>query len=139
MDAEERRFKALDFLLDYSKGTLWWVNDLLWEKSVPNFVRRRKGHPGLSICRTKATGLFTMIPMLLGTTKSYGKSFCVNGVSDPESGRGDKPTHFSLLRPYPLVFDEFGRVEGISRNDYKPRLTAEEGRRLDAYLKREGI
>lgn len=27
MDSSERRFTALDFLLDYSKGTLWWVLD----------------------------------------------------------------------------------------------------------------
>lgn len=133
MESEERRYEALAALLDYSKGTLWWVNDRLWSRAIQGFVPKRKGHPGLSLGRTKADGLYSVLPMAIGTTKNSGHCFKVYGLSDQDDHEG--PTCFHVLRPYPLVFDEFGRSDGIFQNAYKPRLNSDEYRRLDAFLK----
>ena len=139
MDVEERRFKALDFLLDYSKGTIWWVKDRLWEQVVPGFVRKREGHPGLSICRRRAEGLFSVIPLLLGTTRPPRECFVVEGVTESPAGEPPRRSCFSLLRPFPLRFGEFGDADGISMNAYKPRLTPGEESRLDGFLRKKGL
>ena len=132
MDSEERRFKALDFLLDYSKGTIWWVKDRLWNAAIPNFVVKRVHHPGLSLARDKAEGLYSMVPMAIGTTKNPGSGFPVDGLS--EEGTHEGPSYFSVLRPCPLRFNEFGSAEGIEQNAVKPRLTRDELSRLDRFL-----
>ena len=139
MDSEERRFKALDFLFDYSKGTLWWVHNRLWNEAITRFVWKRnsKSHPGLSISRRKVNGLYDVIPMLIGTTKAcYGmRNLEVWHIDNEDAKHYDKPTYFAPLRPCRLRFDEFGRADGISRNDPKPRLDAGEMQRLNNILK----
>ena len=121
MDSKERRFKALDCLLDYSRGTLWWVKDWLWKEADPNFVVKRRGHPGLSISNRKAEGLYDYIPMAIGTTKCLRYCVAVKNMTDPEEN-GDRVTHFSVLRPMRLRFDDFGSSEGVHMNEYKPRI-----------------
>ena len=129
---EDRKFKALEALLDYSRGTLWWVRDHLWSEAIPNFVQKRWGHPGLSLARKKVEGLYSMIPMAIGTSIRYGRALAVSGLS--EEGVHDAPTYFAVLRPHRLRFDNFGSADGIIRNQIKPRLTSDEFRRLDGFL-----
>ena len=141
MEADERRFVALDFLFDCSKGTLWWVNNRLWNEAVVGFVWKRnaKSHPGLSIARRKAKGLYDTIPMLIGTSrKPFGtKVLEVCHIDEEWAKHYDEPTYFAPLRPCRLRFNDFGRAEGIARNDPKPRLDHEEMRRLNNILKEE--
>ena len=136
MDTAKRRFEALDFLLDYSKGTLWWVNDLLWKEVNENFVVKRKGHPGLSLARRKAESLYDVVPMLIGTTKNGGRSVTVENITEPVKG-STRRTHFSVVRPYPLRFGEFGKKNGIYGNDYKPRISNSEMALLNLMLEME--
>lgn len=136
MESAERRFNALDFLLDYSKGTLWWVNDLLWKEADDNFVVKRKGHPGLSLARRKAESLYDVVPMLIGTTKNRGHSVAVENITEPVKG-STRRTHFSVVRPFPLRFGEFGKRSGIYRNDYKPRISDSEMELLNSMLEME--
>jgi hypothetical protein len=136
MESAERRFNALDFLLDYSKGTLWWVNDLLWKEADDNFVVKRKGHPGLSLARRKAESLYDVVPMLIGTTKNGGRSVTVENITEPVKG-STRRTHFSVVRPYPLRFGEFGKKSGIYGNDYKPRISDSEMALLNVMLEME--
>ena len=138
MEPGERRFKALDFLLDYSKGTLWWVHNRIWNEKIAGFVWKQnsKHHPGLSIARRKAEGLCSTVPMLIGRSRrSSGQNvLSVRNVSPEGSVHHDRPSYFSSLRPYPLRFDDFGRVGGIEPNGGKPRLDCDEMQRLDAML-----
>ena len=138
MDSSERRFSALDFLLDYSKGTLWWVHNRLWNEKIPDFVwkKRSKHHPGLSISRKKVNGLYSTVPMLMGTSRrsSGQKVLSVRHMSPEGSKHHDKPSYFSTLRPCPLRFDDFGRVDGIEQNGTKPRLERDEMQRLNELL-----
>ena len=143
MDSDERRFSALDFLLDYSKGTLWWVNNRLWNEAIAGFVWKRntKSHPGLSIARKRANGLYDTIPMLIGTSR---RSFCsrslvVCHIDEEGSSHYDKPTYFAPLRPCRLRFNDFGRSEGVTQNAPKPRLDDEEMSRLNNILRGEEV
>lgn len=134
MDIEERRFKALDFLYDYSKGTLWWVKDRLWNEAIPNFVLKRKGHPGLSLSRQKLEGLYDPVMMAIGLTKTVKGGFAVRNITEPVQGSQPRMTHFDVLRPCRIRFNEFGAANGVSRNDYKPRLDRNELKRLNKLL-----
>lgn len=143
MDSDVRRFAALDFLFDYSKGTLWWVNNHLWNEAIAGFVWKReaKSHPGLSICRRKAEGIYDTIPMLIGTSKrSFNtRALAVYHIDEESSSHYDKPTYFAPLRPCRLRFNDFGRADGISKNIPKPRLDNEEMGRLNNILKCEEV
>lgn len=134
MNNDERRFKALDFLLDYSKGTLWRVKDQIWDKVIEGFVMKRKEHPGLSIGREKVASLYDIIPMLIGTSKRHGKSLMVRDFYEDSASSG-KVTYFSVLRPYPIRFSEFGSSERVIQNSAKPRLDDNEMKQLDYMLK----
>ena len=136
MESAKRRFNALDFLLDYSKGTLWWVNDLLWKEADANFVVKRKGHPGLSLARRRVKSIYDVVPMLIGTTKNGGRSVAVENITEPVKGT-TRRTHFSVVRPFPLRFGEFGKRSGIYRNDYKPRISDSEMVLLNSILELE--
>lgn len=133
MDNDERRFQALDFLFDYSKGTLWRVKDRVWKEVIPNFVVKRKEHPGLSIGRKRVSSIYDTIPMLIGTSKKSGRSFIVKNFYNNSESK-DKVTHFNVLRPYSIRFNEFGVAKGVSVNTEKPRLTPEGVRQLNLFL-----
>ena len=138
MDSEERRFHSLDFLLDYSKGTLWWVHNRLWNEKLFGFVWKKnsKHHPGLSISRKKVNGLYSTVPMLLGTSRRPlgQKVLPVRHMSPEGSAHHDKPGYFSALRPCPLRFNDFGHADGIEPNGTKPRLERDEMQKLDELL-----
>lgn len=138
MDLSELRFQALGFLLDYSKGTLWWVNNDIWEQVIPDFVRKKgnKKHPGLSLAREKVEGLYSTIPMLIGTSrrKTGRMVLVVRNMSPEVSPDHDKLSYFTVLRPCPLRFDDFGRVNRIEQNGAKLRLDRDEMQRLDEIL-----
>ena len=138
METDERRFSALDFLLDYSKGTLWRVKDHIWDRVIKGFVWKRKEHPGLSIATCRAGFLYDTIPMLIGTTKNHGRSVRVKNFYDnPESK--DRITYFSALRPALIRFNEFGSSKSVMMNLAKPRLDESEMKELDKRLKIEGV
>lgn len=134
MELEERRFNALSFLLDYSKGTLWRVKDQIWDKVIEGFVMKRKEHPGLSIGRKKVASLCGIIPMLIGTSKKHGRSLVVRDFYEYSASTG-KVTYFNVLRPYPIRFSELGSSERVIQNSAKPRLDDNEMRQLDYMLK----
>ena len=138
MYSNERRFKALDFLLDYSKGSLWWVHNRIWNEKIPDFIWKKnsKHHPGLSIARKKTTGLYSMIPMLIGTSRnpSGQNVLSVRHLSPEGSAHHDRPSYFPVLRPYPLRFNDFGCADGITQNATKSRLERDEMQRLDVLL-----
>lgn len=134
MESEERRFKALDFLYDYSKGTLWWVSDDVWKKVIPGFVVKRKGHPGLSLSRGKSEGLHDLIQMAIGLSKEVKGGFEVKNVSAPGPSGKPSVTNFVILRPCRVRFNDFGSAEGVAPNAYKPRLNLSESARLDKML-----
>lgn len=140
MESEERRFNALDFLLDYSKGTLWWVKDRVWKEADDSFVVKRKGHPGLSICNQKMRGLHSIVPMLVGTSAKHNGhgNVVVKDVFPPELRNQNNTTYFSVYRPKSIRFDEFGSSKGIVANADKPRITVAEERQLDSFLKSIG-
>ena len=138
MDLHERRFTAIDALLDYSKGTLWWVHNRLWNENIRGFVWKKNSvfHPGLSICQEKSEGLYTTIPMILGTSRKLNGSSVLTVVHMSPEGAAhhDKPGYFSVLRPCPLRINDFGRKNTITQNAVKPHLDRSEMRKLDEIL-----
>ena len=142
MDSSERRFAAIDFLLDYSKGTLWWVHNRIWNEEIAGFVWKKNSrhHPGLSISCKKVDGLYSTVPMLIGTSRrpSGQNVLSVRHMSPEGSAHRDRPGYFSALRPCSLRFDDFGRADGIEQNCTKPRLERDEMQKLDELLGEKG-
>lgn len=143
MDAGERRFQALGALLDYSKGTLWWVSNRIWNEVIEGFVWKKgnDSHPGLSIAQKKAEAVHDVIPMLIGTSRRRGgrrTTLAVGHISPKGTPHWDSPTFFSPLRPCRVDFDEFGRADGVHENSAKRRLEPDEMQRLDEILASKG-
>lgn len=140
MESAERRFNALDFLLDYSKGTLWWVNNRLWNKVIPHFVWKKKctHHPGLSIAREKADGVYSAVPMLIGTSRKLSGNdvLVVTNINKEENSCINRLGYFSTLRSHCINIDEFGRSNIVIQNKAKTRLTQDEMMKLNELLKR---
>lgn len=134
----EKRFFALDALFDYSRGTLWWVSNKIWNENVSGFVWKKKSrhHPGLSVARRRAEGLYSTIPMLIGTSRRpFGcQSLQVRNLNPEGSAHRNAPGYFSMLRPCHLLFGDFGRAGGIEQNLAKPRLERDEMQKLNALL-----
>ncbi len=147
MDNESRLLAAINELRLAERGTLWIVKDTVWEKAISDFVRKRKGHPGLSISTKTYKSLVDTVPMMIGSSKYSRGSFYVEGVM-PNSQIKEKFTFFSAIRPCPIspgdkspfAIDDFrGYSEEIKRNDDKPRLNDEEMNDLNHYLNGRGI
>lgn len=137
MGAENQRYLALAVLFDYSKGTLWWVSNHIWNKVIRNFVWKKgsKSHPGLSIACREAVGVPDVIPMLIGTSHVPLDGTPVLTVVDIDPEKHPAPTYFSPLRPHRIVFDEFGRSDRrIHANSPKRRLAPDEMQLLDEIL-----
>lgn len=137
MDAETQRYLALAALFDYSKGTLWWVSNHIWNKVIRHFVWKKgsQSHPGLSIARRKAADVHDVIPMLIGTTRVPLDGTPVLTVVDIDPENHPAPTYFSPLRPQLICFDEFGRSDRrIRANGPKRRLAPDEMQLLDEIL-----
>lgn len=122
-------------VLDYSFGTLWWVREELWEKVNPNFVAKRKHHPGLSLAGGRFAGRPGVVPMLVGTSKCREPALRVSNLRDPEL-YGKRVTHFTLLRPCNLKLRHFGhKKRGIEMNRDKPRINDKERENLERLLR----
>ena len=147
MDEESRLLAAINEMRLAERGTLWIVKDSVWEKAIEGFVRKRKGHPGLSISTKTYKSLVDTVPMMIGSSQYRGGSFVVRDVMPNSEGK--KPlTFFNAIRPRPLApggdqpfaIDEFrGYSEEVTRNEAKPRLDDEELANLNRYLKGRGI
>ena len=147
MDFESRLLAAINKLRLAARGTLWIVKDSIWERAISDFVRKRKGHPGLSISTKTYKSLVDTVPMMIGSSKYSRGSFYVEGVM-PNSQIKEKFTFFSAIRPRPIAtadtppfaIDDFrGYCEEIKRNDDKPRLNDAEMNDLNHYLNGKGI
>lgn len=148
MTKDERVLELLKALLDISRGTLWFVKDQLWEKAIPDFVVKRKGHAGLSLGMQKVESLQDMMPMLIGTSKTGGSAFYATGVFAWE--KHPRRTYFSAIRPclqtsYRTaapklgVKDFLGQDPLVERNHDKPSLDGEEMGRFEEFLKNRGL
>jgi hypothetical protein len=130
----EARWEALArAVMDYSRGTLWWVDETLWKEILFAYDRQsdRQGHPGLSIRNRPIQGLFDQIPMLHGCSKGGGVK-----VTGLDKRSPDRTTHFGpLVGPVPVAETvPLGGAARVQSNRHKPRLTDWEAQRLEAYL-----
>jgi len=112
---------GLDFLLDYSKGTVWWVGE-------PG-----SAVPAVSLLSCRFPGESRVVPMLIG---EIGNERLGLKISDIDGHGG--VAHLGAIRPVALKFDGRGRAQGIWGNADKPRLSASEMAALDSLLKSEG-
>lgn len=136
MDIEQRMLKALEFLFDFSLGSLWVVNDTLWARSISYFVHKRKNHPGLCLGKRMFCSLQDTMPMLIGTSRNSG-GFMVKGFSKKN---GDEYETFFKIRPIPIpVAGIIGEKPEICPNTYKPHLDPEEMVELQKYLQGKGL
>lgn len=145
MDHESRLLAAINEMRLAERGTLWLVNDSVWEKAISDFVRKRIGHSGLSISTKTYKSLVDTVPMMIGSSKYSRESFVVEDVMPNTK---EKLTFFRAIRPRPLspdenqpfAIDDFrGYNEEIMRNNDKPRLNDEELDNLNHYLENMGI
>ena len=90
----------------------------------------------ISLARRKSKSIYDVVPMLIGTTKGRGRYVTVENITEPVKGSARK-THFSVVRPFPLRFGEFGKKSGIYGNDYKPRISDREMALLNVMLEME--
>ena len=103
----ERMTKAVRTVMDYSLGTLWWVDEGLWREQLASRYDQnstRVAHPGLSMLAHPVQDLFSRIPMLHGS--SHGHGVMVKGLTAEEPERlplGHYWPRFRRSNPYPLV------------------------------------
>lgn len=137
MEPGERFVRAMLSLLDMTRGTLWRVKESVWIRRVPRYVDGgRRLHVGLAVKRNPPTSVSDVFPLLIGSSKDRDAPegrLAVAGCFGPRS----KKQTFFRYRPVqvPLV-DAWDEAEGatIVRNRFKPRLSPDEARRLDALL-----
>ena len=136
--SKSRWTAAVRTIMDYSLGTLWWVDESLWQELLPVYDRNstRKEHPGLSILTHPVQDLYSQIPILHGTSK--GQGVLVQGITAREPTR---LTSFgSLLAPVFVVESvPYGGAARVRGNHEKSRITAKEEQDLRRFLKRERI
>lgn len=143
--ASQRLLDAINNLGVAQMGSLWIVGDDVWEEVIDGFVRKRKGHPGLSKGKEgKYMEICEQVSMLIGSSrKRYRKQvvFAVKNVI----GEEDSVTYFSGFRPkivppgmeHPLAVRKFAlEVESIKRNSKKAILDAQEMQEFKSFLDR---
>ena len=142
MNLEERFLTLVNEMELAQRGSLWMIHDNVWEQAVQDFVRKRKGHPGLAIGTRNYRSLQDTVPLMIGNRKKHG-GFRVEGV-----GANGLATYFHRIRPKavqaggesPVAIQEFdGGNPDITRNKFKPSLDAEELRALNQYLATKGV
>ena len=148
MEKSERLLNAINCFELISKGSLWIVDEKIWDSAIDGFIPKRKGHPGLVFALKRYKSLEDTVPMMIGSSRKVGYSLCVKNVFDDKSEK--KETFFTAIRPKPISVDDApssglvanrfaGKHTGISRNPYKSLLDADEMAELDKYLLRKGV
>ena len=136
-DYKERFLRAMMSLLDMTRGTLWRVKEAVWIRRVPGYVDGgRKLHVGLAVRRNPPTSVSDIFPLLIGTSREYGDPggrLSVSGCFGPVS---KKLTYFRYRPVQSPLADAWDEAEGamIRRNHFKPRLSPDEAKRLNALL-----
>ena len=132
-----RWHKMICTLFDLLRGSIWWVKESVWLKTISSYDRKsiRLGHFGLSIRKTPPVTPYEMMPMLHGTSGSQGPVVAY-GLS--ENNGGSYPTSFGHLAPADLSVEDF-QYGCIKRNDHKPKLTPSEYVSLENWLKIRGL
>ena len=147
----QRLLHAINELALASKGSLWFIKEAIWRDIIPNYVVKRKAHPGLVFANKRYSSLIDTVPIMIGSSTdcSYNRGFPVQDVM-PRSPRKIKMTFFTAIRPCAapmketsqnrLTINDFtGHNPNVSRNLDKSSLDAEEMRRLDDYLLGKGL
>jgi hypothetical protein len=103
---EDEKLKVFEYAFDYHWGALWWGAESLIRCRFENWHENdRKGHPLLSLRKTKISALRDFIPMLAGTSID-GKN--VKYVHLPIQVTADKTTDFGTQIESNLIFaDDF--------------------------------
>lgn len=131
--------RLFSFADHYHFGTLWFLRESLLKRDYPGYDQRstRAGHPGLSINLRKVRGLQDTVRMLIGTSWPKGPSLVAKNVMPRQ--KADKVTYFNVMRPVAVspkaFFNPRWQTPEVSRNDFKPRLTAAEEERLRQMLR----
>jgi len=140
MTSDERLLQAINFLMDYSMGTIWRVDESIWQSKIRKYRSTRKWHPGLSLSQASATYIHDTIPMLQGTSvKHNSEALTVHGLTEE---RGSLyPTYFGrILRPVRIeIIKSIGKNPLIEPNSYKRAVNAEEMEQLKKMLAQRGV
>lgn len=135
----ERMAKAVRTVMDYSLGTLWWVDEGLWREQLASRYDQnstRMAHPGLSMLAHPVQDLYSRVPMLHGS--SHGHGVMVKGLTAEEPERTS--SFGPLLAPVPAIESvPFGRPPRIRPNSFKHRISHDEEQDLREFLKRWGL
>ena len=136
--AERRWSEVARKILDLSFGTLWWVEEPVWQALLPHYDpdSKRAGHPGLSCRQKPIEDLYSSVPMLHG--HSHPRGFPVIGLTEDEPKR---TTYFGpLLGPLP-VHEWLPWPSGVRvrANRHKSRLTEEEKTMLADFLEKRRL
>ena len=132
------RFVSIVFGVDF--GTLWWVDDRIWQREISEFRPPRVGlshHPGVSIARKTRQPAPETYPMLFGTSGSHGP-VCAKGITPND----DRTTSFGTLAPAELGAADFAASSNrperpsIKSNIYKLLLEPDEQEALEEFLHR---
>ncbi len=134
---ELRWLRLLQTVMDFSGGTLWWVDESIWRDVLENYDQKsqRDGHPGLCIRTVPVVDLYSQIPMLHGRSKGSGVEVTGLTVEEPK-----RTTRFNLLGPVP-VMETIPRAgkQKVRPNRDKPRLTDAEQQALTDFLQRRRL
>lgn len=126
-------------IMDYSLGTLWWVDEGLWQEQLASRYDQnstRVAHPGLSMLVHPVQDLYSQVPMLHGSSRGYGVK--VKGLT------AEEPERIAFFGPLlaPVTVAESvpdGRQPRMRPNSFKSRISPDEEIQLEEFLKRWGL
>lgn len=131
----------INFVSDFSFGSVWWIKDTLWKILKPDFYlkKRKKYHPALCLGGRKITSVYQTIPMLFGS-HSNKSGFILDGLTS-QKDKKDKEKHgyFSIRCYNVAVHNMMGQDPYLIRNRYKPMLNDNEKYEFKKYLIKKGI
>ncbi len=136
---EDLTLEAFTKLVQYLRGSLWWVrNDLLKERqSSFNKYDQHKGHPGLSLRLGRVESRLDAIPMLTGTSgnglteQTIKECVEVTGMTKKDP---DHKTYFgSIVEPGMYIAGEL--LDGVVKKDDVEEKRAKKGRVVELVRK----
>lgn len=140
---EDRLFQILTTVLSLRFGTLWWVQEKLWQSCLPSYDQdsTRVAHPGLYVRKKQSfSSLYEPIPLMHGGSKRprRTKSFPVKGLTPEEPA---KKTFFSPRMILAVPLKAFASRSAapphemnLRLNRHKPSLSLREIKQLNILL-----
>jgi len=121
-------------------GSIWWVDDAVWARELPEFRWRKKPgdsrHPGVSIKRVSQVGpQLSPVTMLFGTSQYQGPLvFLGLSAKNPTA-----PTYFGRIASPATISHDDRQQRLVNPNHAKKELEPTEKKDLHCWCTQKGL